>query len=127
MAGVPARPATATVSLAARMREFLANEGFVVQEVADGATYALEAEVTLAPASARGQQRVEILWIVSRRDGEELGRVAQINEVPAGRLARLWGDIAYVVAEEAAGGVRTVVANALPPAVPPDPAPVVTR
>lgn len=103
-------------ALAARMREFLANEGFVVQDVADGAAYALEAEVTLAPTSTPRQQRVEIQWIVSRRDGEELGRVVQINEVPTGRLARFWGDIAYAVAEEAAGGIRTVVANAQPPA-----------
>ena len=104
------------VALAARMREFLANEGFIVQDVADGAAYALEADVTLATAATPRVQRVEIQWIVSRRDGEELGRVVQINEVPTGRLARFWGDIAYAVAEEAASGVRTVVANAQPPA-----------
>ena len=60
------------------------------------------------------------MWVVSRRDGEELGRVAQLNEVPSGRLNRFWGDIAYAAAEEAADGVRTVVANAMgaPPAAP---------
>jgi hypothetical protein len=65
---------------------------------------------------------VEIVWVVSRRDGEELGRVAQINEVPAGRLNGLWGDIAYVAAEEASDGVRTVVANANAPPPPEPPA-----
>jgi hypothetical protein len=123
MAGVKGATGDGNAALAARMREFLAHEGFVVQDVADGANYALEAEVSLVPTE-RNQQRVEIQWIVSRRDGEELGRVVQINEVPAGRLNRLWGDIAYAVAEEAAGGVRTVVATTLAPASPPTPEPV---
>jgi hypothetical protein len=38
--------------------------------------------------------------------------VLQLNEVPAGVLARFWGDVAFAAATEAAGGVRTVVANA---------------
>jgi len=38
--------------------------------------------------------------------------VLQLNEVPMGVLARFWGDVAYAAATEAAGGVRTVVANA---------------
>jgi hypothetical protein len=123
LAGVSGASGDGNAALAARMREFLANEGFIVQEVADGAAYALEGEVTLTP-TAGNQQRVEIQWIVSRLDGEELGRVVQINEVPAGRLNRLWGDVAYAVAEEAAGGVRTVVANTLAPASPPTPEPL---
>lgn len=115
MAGVKGAPGDGNVALAARMRERLAQEGFIVQEVADGAAYALEADVVMSPGGLPRQQRVEIQWIVSRRDGEELGRVVQINEIPAGTLNRLWGDVAYAVAEEAAGGVRTVVANAMAP------------
>ena len=67
--------------------------------------------MTLAPVS-RTQQRIEIVWTVSRRDGEDLGRVAQLNEVPAGTLNGFWGDVALVVAEEASGGIRDVVSNA---------------
>jgi hypothetical protein len=115
-AGVTGAPGDGNQALAARMREFLGNEGFVVQDAADGAGYALQGDVVVAQAAAPAQQRVEIQWIVSRRDGEELGRVVQINEVPTGRLRGLWGDIAYAAAEEAAPGVRTVVANALSPA-----------
>ncbi len=118
LAGVKGATGDGNQALAARMREFLGNEGFVVQDVADGAGYALEGDVVIAPAASPAQQRVEIQWIVSRRDGEELGRVVQLNEVPNGRLRGLWGDIAYAAAEEAAAGVRTVVANTLsaPPA-----------
>ena len=110
--GVRGAPGDGNTVLAARMRDFLGTQGFVVQESAEGAAYALEGDVAVTPP-ARGVQRVEIQWIVSRRDGEELGRVAQLNEVPNGRLNRFWGDIAYAAAEEAADGVRTVVANAL--------------
>jgi hypothetical protein len=62
--------------------------------------------------TGRGRERVEIAWIVTRSDGRELGRIAQLNEVPAGSLRGLWGEIAIVVAEEAAGGVRQVLDNA---------------
>jgi hypothetical protein len=117
IAGVRGAPGDGNAALAARIREHLGTQGFAVQDSAEGATYGLEADVAVTPP-ARGVQRVEIQWIVSRRDGEELGRVAQINEVPSGRLNRFWGDIAYAAAEEAADGVRTVVANAMgaPPA-----------
>ncbi len=104
-------PGDGNRSLTTRMREKLAVYGFQVQDQAEGANYAVSGEVTMAQA-ARGQQRVEIVWTVSRRDGEDLGRVAQLNEVPGGSLNGLWGDVAYVVAEEAAGGVRDVIVNA---------------
>jgi hypothetical protein len=119
VAGVRGAPGDGNTALATRIRELLGHQGFVVQDSAEGAGYAVDAEVAVTPP-ARGVQRVEIQWIVSRRDGEELGRVAQLNEVPSGRLNRFWGDIAYAAAEEAADGVRTVVANAMgaPPASP---------
>ena len=122
VAGVRGAPGDGNTALAARIRDLLGNQGFVVQDSAEGAAYALEAEVAVAPP-ARGVQQVEIHWVVSRRDGEELGRVAQLNEVPSGRLNRFWGDIAYAAAEEAADGVRTVVANAMgaPPTAPATP------
>ncbi|HYZ34323.1 MAG TPA: hypothetical protein VE684_18795 [Crenalkalicoccus sp.] len=119
--GVEGAPGDGNTSLAARMRDRLGNQGFVVQDAAEGAQYGLLAKVAVTPPE-RGVQRVEIVWVVSRRDGEELGRVAQINEVPAGRLNGLWGDIAYVAAEEASDGVRTVVANANAPPPPEPPA-----
>ena len=113
MLGVQGAPGDGNASLAARMREQLGGQGFVVQDNAEGASYGLQADVAVVPGATRAVQRVEIIWIVSRKDGEELGRVVQMNEIPTGRLNRLWGDIAYVAANEAAGGVKTVVANAM--------------
>jgi hypothetical protein len=120
LAGGPARvrftlvsgaPGDGNTALTARMREFLSRYGYVMQEVSDGATFGLEGRVNLVPQPG-AKQRVEIVWRVSRRDGEELGQVVQMNEVPAGTLNRPWGDVAYVVAEEAAGGIRQVLVNA---------------
>ncbi|MBK1661584.1 hypothetical protein [Paracraurococcus ruber] len=113
MVGVRGAPGDGNTALGSRMREMLGGQGFVVQDTAEGAAYGLQAEVLVVPGATRGVERVEIQWIVSRKDGEELGRVVQMNEVPAGRLNRLWGDIAYVAAEQAAAGVKTVVSNAL--------------
>ncbi|TCZ59932.1 hypothetical protein [Roseicella aquatilis] len=120
MRGVAGAPGDGNAALAARIKEFLGGDGFVVQDSAQGATYGLHTEVRVVPAGTPGVERVEIQWIISRWDGEELGRVVQMNEVPAGRLNRLWGDIAYVAAQEASAGVKTVVANAQPGPANPD-------
>ncbi len=104
-------PGDGNRSLTARMAERMAALGLLVQEQAEGADFAVQGRVDMARAG-RGLQRVEIVWVVSRRDGEDLGRVLQLNEVPAGSLDGLWADVAFVVAEEAAGGVRQVIANA---------------
>ena len=104
-------PGDGNRSLTARMSEQLAALGFRVQEQSDGAQFAVMGVVEMA-AAPRGQQRIEIVWTVQRRDGFDLGRVLQLNEVPAGSLNGLWGDVAFVVANEAAGGIRDVIANA---------------
>ncbi|MFC0387072.1 hypothetical protein [Muricoccus vinaceus] len=109
--GVRGAPGDGNQALATRMREFLASQGLVVQDGADGAAFAVSGEITMAAGAAR-KQRVEILWKVSRRDGHDLGRALQLNEVPAGSLNGLWGDVAYVVAEEASVAVRDIIANA---------------
>jgi hypothetical protein len=104
-------PGDGNESLTARMRDSLGDNGILAQEVADGAGFATDGRVNVVPVG-RGMQRVEILWIVSRRDGQELGRVLQMNEIPAGLLDRHWGDVAFAAAAEAAGGVQRVIENA---------------
>jgi hypothetical protein len=43
--------------------------------------------------------------------GDELGRVVQLHDIEPGSLNGAWGDVALVVAQEAAGGVRDVILN----------------
>ncbi|MFN6254370.1 MAG: hypothetical protein ACK4Y5_20170 [Acetobacteraceae bacterium] len=104
-------PGDGNESLTARMREALGDQGILAQDVADGAGFAADGRVNVVPVG-RGMQRVEILWVISRRDGQELGRVLQMNEIPAGLLDRFWGDIAFAAAAEASGGVQRVIENA---------------
>lgn len=105
-------PGDGNQALTVRLREALGAQGMIVQDVTEGARFAVTGRVDVVNQPATRTQRVEILWTVSRRDGEDLGRVLQLNEVPMGVLDRFWGDVAYAAATEAAGGVRTVVANA---------------
>jgi hypothetical protein len=109
--GVTGAPGDGNAALSTRMREFLGRYGYVMQEASEGATFGLEGRVNIVPI-AGNQQRVEIAWRVSRRDGQELGQVVQMNEMPAGSLKGFWGDVAFVVAQEASGGIRTVLTNA---------------
>jgi len=111
MTAVTGAPGDGNAALTRRMRASLSEAGYVLQDRADGAAFGLSGTVSVVP-SGRGRERVEIAWIVTRSDGRELGRIAQLNEVPAGSLRGLWGEIAIVVAEEAAGGVRQVLDNA---------------
>lgn len=111
LAGVKGAPGDGNTSLKTRMQASLVQLGLLPQDNAEGASYAVQGEVNAVTLPEK-QQRIEILWTVTRRDGEELGRVLQMNVIPAGTLNGLWGDVAYVAAEEAAGGVRQVLRNA---------------
>lgn len=107
---VTGAPGDGNSQLTRQMRQRLPQLGEVVQDTEQGADYVVSAEVRVA-AGARDTQRVEIQWIVSDPQGGELGRVVQLNEIEPGSLDRLWGDVAMVVAQEAAGGIRDVILN----------------
>jgi hypothetical protein len=116
-------PGDGNRALARHMREQLIRLGMTVQDKAEGADYAVGAEVSLADMPGN-QQRVEIRWRVADARGAEAGQVAQLNQVPRGTLAGLWADVALVVAQEAAGGIKDVIGNQTNPRrapVPPAP------
>ena len=107
---VTGAPGDGNVTLARLVKVELVKAGQELQDEAKGADFTLTAQVSVVPAGA-GKQRVEIQWIINDAKGSEAGRVVQLNEIPAGMLDRYWGDVALVVAKEAAGGVRDVIAN----------------
>ena len=98
-------PGDGNASLTQQMRARLSAYGAIVQSNARAADFVLRGEVVVAPGTGR-QERVEIQWILLTPDGDERARIVQLNEIPAGMLDRNWGDIAAVVAAEAAGGVH---------------------
>ena len=75
---------------------------------ANGADFIVQGNVHMVPIPGN-QQRVEIQWSVKKPDGDERGKVVQLNEIPAGSLDHYWADVALVVATEAAGGVNDVI------------------
>jgi hypothetical protein len=108
--GVSGAPGDGDLSLAKAMKAALVKAGQELTDSDKGADFLLQGHVAMA-AGSPGKQRVEIQWVVSDAKGAEAGRVVQLNEVPNGMLDLYWGDVAYAVAEEAAGGVRDVIAN----------------
>lgn len=108
---VTGAPGDGNVALARQMTAQLPNQGDVVQDTPKGADFAVAGEIKTAPG-AKGTQRIEIQWIVTDAQGNERGRVVQLNEVPPGSLDSYWGEVAVAVANEAAGGVHEVVSQA---------------
>lgn len=108
VAPVTGAPGDGNESLTTQMRRHLAALGPMVQDDANGADFIVQGNVRLVPIPA-GQQRVEIQWVVKAADGDERGKVVQLNNIPAGSLNHYWADVAVVVATEAAGGVNDVI------------------
>ena len=105
---VTGAPGDGNVSLTRQMKTHLAALGPVVQDDMAGADFSVQGQVRMVPIPG-GQQRVEIQWIVKAANGDERGRVVQLNEIPAGSLDHYWADVAVVVASEASGGVNDVI------------------
>ena len=105
---VTGAPGDGNTSLTKQMRAHLASLGPLVQDTPTGADFIVQGDVKLVPIPGN-QQRVEIQWKVSKPDGDERGKVVQLNDIPAGSLDHYWADVAVVVATEAAGGVNAVL------------------
>jgi hypothetical protein len=108
VADVTGAPGDGDAALTSQMRKRLAVYGPIVQTTPAGADFIVRGNVVVVPLPKR-QERVEIQWVVTGTDGSERGRVVQLNEIPAGTLDRLWGDVAAVVATEASGGINKVL------------------
>lgn len=77
----------------------------------DGKGLAVVGTVNVAAAKA-GLQQVRITWALLEPDGKQVGIVSQENSVPAGSLDRIWGDVAFAVAEAAAPGIVALIEKA---------------
>ncbi len=109
---VTGAPGDGNAALTRLMATQLPHMGDVVQDTPKGADFTVTGEVKTAPGAGK-TTRVEIQWVVTDEHGQERGRVVQLNEVKAGSLDQYWGEVAEVVADEASGGVRDVVVQAV--------------
>jgi hypothetical protein len=122
VADVTGAPGDGDDSLTRQMRTRLALLGPEVQTAPVGADYTVRGQVKAVPI-AGNQQRIEIQWLIRNAAGEDLGKVVQLNEIPAGTLDHYWGDVAVVVATEASGGVNDVIKRQTQPDTKSQPAP----
>jgi hypothetical protein len=126
VAPVTGAPGDGDYTLTAQMRAKLSTLGPVVQDTAEGADFTLNGTVRMVTIPGN-QQRVEIQWSLHDAQGHDLGKVIQLNDIAAGSLDSFWGDVAVVVAQEAAGGVKAVIdrnsGHAAPAAKPASPSP----
>jgi len=109
---VTGAPGDGNLSLARQMRRELPQLGMTVLEKPERPDFTVSGTVKIGPLPG-GQESVEITWVIKDDQGAEAGKIAQLNQVAKNTLNGLWVDIAVVVAEEAAGGVRDVILNRL--------------
>ncbi len=107
---VTGAPGDGNQALTRLVRERLREFGSLVQSTPENADFTVKGEVSTA-LLPDGQQKIEIVWTVTRPSGVVSGKVSQLNSVPPGTLDRYWGDVAAAVAQEASGGINTVVAR----------------
>jgi hypothetical protein len=105
---VTGAPGDGDTALTKMIRADLAQIGPLVQLTPDGADFVVTGKVTVSPLP-KGQQQVEIAWTVTWPSGKVVGKVSQLNAVPAGSLDSYWGDVAAAAAQEASGGIYAVV------------------
>ncbi len=108
VADVTGAPGDGDQSLTRQVRTRLAAYGPLVQSTRDGADFVVRGDVVVTPIGNK-KERVEIQWTVTGANGDERGKVVQLNEIPAGTLDHYWGDVAVAVATEAAGGLNDVI------------------
>ncbi|MDP6788054.1 MAG: hypothetical protein QF830_11620 [Rhodospirillales bacterium] len=89
----------------------MAARGVRLTDDAAKAGYAVAATVTVG-APAGNRQSVRIVWIISRIDGRDVGRVTQENKVPAHSLDGAWGRVAAIIAAAAADDIANTLAAA---------------
>jgi hypothetical protein len=108
VAEVTGAPGDGNRALSRQMRRILPQFGEIVTDTSQNADFTVAGTVHTAPGPG-GATRVEIQWHITDAAGHDLGKVVQLNNVPAGSLDGVWGDVALVVAQEAANGVRDVI------------------
>jgi hypothetical protein len=76
------------------------------------ADFTVTGKVTSKP-DANGLLMVELDWVVRDANNRITGQVTQMHDLAPADIEPYWGDVAAAAAQEAAGGLQTVVQNAV--------------
>jgi hypothetical protein len=120
VAAIEGAPAPAAQSMRRHLADALRRAGFAVGD--DGAdALSIAGRVHVTP-EAKGSKRLDLVWIVRRADGVEIGNLKQGNVVEDADLAGEWNDLAWAATTAAVEGivdlVRSLDEDALQPAAP---------
>ena len=101
-------PVVGAPELSAAMAQVLSDAGWPVLKAARKDALSIQGRVILdEPQGA--QQAVHLHWEVKTPQGKLLGDVAQNNQIPAGSLAKGWGQNAMLAAQGGADGVVKLI------------------
>ncbi len=103
-------PGSGAEELAAALAARLPMHGIAVDRSGAGG-YSVAGEIALRAAGGQ-TERIALRWRVRDADGQELGMLAQENDIPAGSLDGSWGEIAILIADGVASGVAEILERA---------------
>jgi hypothetical protein len=101
---------TGNTELTDALRQALSSVGWPVLHRPRQDALTISGKVHLG-APQGGLQQVEVVWTVTTADGTVVTSLRQANTVPAGSLAKSWGDTALYISDAAARGIFDLVGN----------------
>ena len=112
--GVTGAPGDGDHALALNVRRDLPQLGIVLTKRRADADFVLNGVVKATKSAGHLQEIVELDWVVRETDGRFIGKVSQLHNLRPADMTPYWGDVAVAAAREASGGIRQVIANAIP-------------
>jgi hypothetical protein len=101
-------PIDGAPELSAAMVKILGDAGWPILKAPRKDALSIQGSVTLDPPEG-GKQQVRLHWQIKTPQGKILGDVAQNNEIPAGSLAKGWGQNALAAAQGGADGIVKLI------------------
>jgi hypothetical protein len=108
LSGITGAPGDGRTALRRAMFVALAGAGIAMTPDPETAVFQVNGTVEMGPPD-NGGQAIRIAWDVSDVNGQQLGRAAQANIVPAGSLDGPWGQTAAFIAAAAVDGVIDII------------------
>ena len=112
IAGIQGAPGDGDAALRTAFGIMLENAEIPQVDELEGCALAVSAEISTERTG--GNDHVSIIWQIHDRNGQSLGEVAQLNEVPAGKLDNKWGTDASLAARGARDGIINIIRRQKP-------------
>ncbi|GAN79265.1 hypothetical protein Aam_020_029 [Acidocella aminolytica 101 = DSM 11237] len=103
-------PGDGDTSLPTDLARSLPSPNLELAKTAQEADFTVTGKVKTTPAP-KGQVTVELDWVVRDRNNRIVGQVTQIHDLTPSDMSPYWGDVGTAAAQQAAGGIQSVVQN----------------